>query len=358
MTTKRLNFVYTSRRNRVVFGEGAISGLSEELASAGLDRVLVVCTPHQRELAELVQSHAGKSAVAIFDQARMHVSASVVQSVSEFARSANVQGVVAAGGGSTIGLAKILALHEQIPYVAVPTTYAGSEMTPIYGITAMGEKRTGRDERVLPNSVIYDPLLTLDLPWPISASSGLNAIAHAAEGLYAPDSNPILQLMAEEGIRAMAKGLRQLATKPHDVEARGVCLYGAWLCGSVLGQAGMAIHHKLCHVLGGSLDLPHAETHAVMLPHTIGYNADFAPDAMARIRRALNAEDAAIGLYELGAELGAPCALRELGVQERDLSQIVDMTIANPYWNPRPLERHDLMEMLYQAWRGDPPARV
>jgi len=164
--------------------------------------------------------------------------------------------------------------------------------------------------------------------------------------------------MAEEGIRAMAKGLRQLATKPHDVEARGVCLYGAWLCGSVLGQAGMAIHHKLCHVLGGSLDLPHAETHAVMLPHTIGYNADFAPDAMARIRRALNAEDAAIGLYELGAELGAPCALRELGVQERDLSQIVDMTIANPYWNPRPLERHDLMEMLYQAWRGDPPARV
>ena len=193
---------------------------------------------------------------------------------------------------------------------------------------------------------------------PISASSDLNAIAHAAEGLYAPDSNPILQLMAEEGIRAMAKGLRQLATKPHDVEARGVCLYGAWLCGSVLGQAGMAIHHKLCHVLGGSLDLPHAETHAVMLPHTTGYNADFAPDAMARIRRALNAEDAAIGLYELGAELGAPCALRELGVQERDLSQIVDMTIANPYWNPRPLERHDLMEMLYQAWRGDPPARV
>jgi maleylacetate reductase len=288
----------------------------------------------------------------------MHVPASVVQSVSEFARSANVQGVVAAGGGATIGLAKILALHEQIPYVAVPTTYAGSEMTPICGITATGEKRTGRDERVLPNSVIYDPLLTLDLPWPISASSGLNAIAHAAEGLYAPDSNPIVQLMAEEGIRAMAKGLRRLATKLHDAEARGTCLYGAWLCGSVLGQAGMAIHHKLCHVLGGSLDLPHAETHAVMLPHTIGYNADFTPHAMARISRALNAEDAAMGLYQLGAELGAPSALRELGVQERDLSSIVDMTLANPYWNPRPLQRHDLMEMLHRAWRGDPPARV
>jgi maleylacetate reductase len=356
MTAKKLNFVYTSRRSRVVFGEGAISGLSEELALAGLDRVLVVSTPHQRELAELVQSYAGKSAVAIFDKARMHVPASVVQSVSEIARSVNAQGVVAAGGGSTIGLAKMLALHEQIPYVAVPTTYAGSEMTPIYGITAMGEKRTGRDERVLPHSVIYDPLLTLDLPWPISVSSGLNAIAHAAEGLYAPDSNPILQLMAEEGIRAMANGIRQLVTKPHDAGARGACLYGAWLCGSVLGQAGMAIHHKLCHVLGGSLDLPHAETHAVMLPHTIGYNADFAPDAMAQIRRALNAEDAAMGLYELGAELGSPRALRELGVQERDLSRIADITIANPYWNPRPLERSDLIEMLYQAWRGDPPA--
>ncbi|MFM0349812.1 maleylacetate reductase [Paraburkholderia sp. RL17-347-BIC-D] len=358
MIANRLNFVYTSWRNRVVFGEGAITGLSDELASAGLDRVLVVCTPQQRALAELVQSHAGKSAVAIFDEARMHVPASVVRSASEVARSANVQGVVAAGGGSTIGLAKMLALHEQIPYVAVPTTYAGSEMTPIYGITAMNEKRTGRDERVLPKTVIYDPSLTLDLPWPVSVSSGLNAIAHAAEGLYAFDSNPILQLMAEEGIRAMANGMRQLATKPHDIEARGACLYGAWLCGSVLGQAGMAIHHKLCHVLGGSLDLPHAETHAVMLPHTIGYNAEFAPGAMARIRRALNAEDAAMGLYELGAELGSPCSLRDLGVQERELSRIVDVTIANPYWNPRPLERSDLMDMLYQAWRGDPPARA
>jgi alcohol dehydrogenase class IV len=199
----------------------------------------------------------------------MHVPIEVAQKAIAEASRLGADCVVAGGGGSTIGLAKAIALHAALPILAVPTTYAGSEMTPIYGLTESGVKRIGRDPRVLPKTVIYDPLLTLDLPLPMSISSGFNAIAHAVEALYAENANPVTRLMAEEGIRALARGLSAVKANPSGIDSRSDCLYGAWLCGAVLGMSNMALHHKLCHVLGGTWNLPHAETHTVILPHVI-----------------------------------------------------------------------------------------
>lgn len=350
------NFIYDGLPVRVRFGPGCLDQLGEEVDSLGAHRVLVLCTPTQRALADLASYKLGARCAGVFDGARMHVPIEIAQQAREIATQLGVDCVVAIGGGSTIGLGKAIALESGQPVIAVPTTYAGSEMTPIYGITERGIKRTGRDIRVLPRVVLFDPELTVGLPVAVSVTSGLNAIAHAAEGLYARDSNPVLRLMAEEGIRALASGLPILSGSPSDLDARNNCLYGAWLCGTVLGQAGMALHHKLCHVLGGSLDLPHAETHAVMLPHTLAYNALAAPDAMIRIERAIGRENAPLGMQQMARELGAPTALRQLGVQLTDLDRVVDLALANPYWNPRPLERSALQHLLLRAWSGEPVA--
>src|SRR5512134_1428915 len=208
-------------------------------------------------------------------------------------------------------------------------------MTPIYGITEGGAKKTGRDARVLPKTVIYDPTLTVGLPAGLSATSGMNAIAHAVEGLYAQDANPINSMMAEEGIRALAHGLPRVKANPQDLAARSDCLYGAWLCGAVLGAVGMALHHKLCHTLGGTFNLPHAETHTVILPHAAAYNAPATEVAMARVARALGVESAPQGLFDLAKSLGAPVSLAAIGMKREDLDRAAEMAVKNPYWNPR-----------------------
>ena len=266
-----------------------------------------------------------------------------------------VDGLVAVGGGSTIGLAKAIALRTGLPQVAIPTTYAGSEMTDILGETEGGAKTTRRSEAVRPEAVIYDVELTRSLPPGLSATSGLNAIAHAAEALYARDGNPVIALMAEEGVRALAAALPAIVADPGDMAARGDALYGAWLCGLCLGSASMALHHKLAHVLGGSFDLPHAETHAVLLPHAVAYNAPAAPVAMARLAHALGGRNPALALFDLAGRLGAPRALRDIGMPEDGLDRAVEAAVANPYWNPRPLEAGALRALLADAWAGRPP---
>ena len=229
-----------------------------------------------------------------------------------------IDGTIAIGGGSAIGLGKAIAWRTGLPQIAVPTTYAGSEMTNILGETEAGVKITRRDAKIQPETVIYDPDLTMSLPKALAASSAMNAIAHAVEALYAKDGNPVISLMAEEGIRALAMAGAD----------REKALYGAWLCGSVLGAASMALHHKLCHVLGGSFNLPHSETHAVVLPHAAAYNAAAAPDAMARIARALNARSAPQGLYDLAKSLNAPMSLKALGLKETDLARAAEIAAA------------------------------
>ncbi|TFY99974.1 maleylacetate reductase [Ramlibacter rhizophilus] len=349
-------FTYTAQPARVVFGPGSLARLDEEIERLGVRRALVLCTPGQRALAEQAAALLGARAAGIFDGAAMHVPVEVARQARERARELGADGAVAIGGGSTTGLGKAIALESGLPILAVPTTYAGSEMTPIYGITEGGLKKTGRDARVLPRTVLYDPQLTLGLPADISVTSGINAIAHAAEGLYASDGNPVMDLMAEEGIAALARSLPTVRARPGDLEARAQALYGAWLCGTVLGHVGMALHHKLCHTLGGSFDLPHAQTHTIVLPHALAYNAPAAPEAMARIARALAGTSAAQAVFDLAANNGAPVALRDIGLRAEDLDRACDIALQNQYPNPRPLERGALRQLLQDAWEGRRPA--
>ncbi|WP_042378472.1 maleylacetate reductase [Streptacidiphilus melanogenes] len=337
---------------RVVFGPGALGSLREETDRLGLRRVLVLCTPGQRALADRATALLGERAVGVFAGARMHVPVATVAAAAEAARAAEADGCVAVGGGSTVGLAKALALRRGLAVVAVPTTYAGSEMTPIWGLTENARKQTGRDRAVLPRAVLYDPDLTLGLPVPVTVTSGLNAMAHAVEALYAPDGSPVVAAMAEQGVRDLAAALPVLTDRPGDPDARAAALQGAWLCGACLGSTTMGLHHKLCHVLGGLLDLPHAETHAVMLPYVAAFNLPSAPDARAALARALDADDPAQALARLADRLGAPRTLRELGVRHEDLSRVRDDVLAAPYANPRPVDRAELDALLERAWSG------
>lgn len=349
------SFVYTAQPARVIFGAGSLSRLAQEIDALGARKALVLSTPEQRDSAEKVAALLGARAAGVFDRAVMHVPIEVAREARELARQLGADCAVAIGGGSTTGLGKAIALDSGLPIVAIPTTYAGSEMTPIYGITEAGLKKTGRDVRVLPRTVIYDPELTLTLPASLSVTSGINAIAHAAEGLYAVDRNPIMDLMAEEGIAALGRALPRIVKNGVDAEARSDALYGAWLCGTVLGHVGMALHHKLCHTLGGTFNLPHAETHTIVLPHALAYNSPHAPQAMARIRRALGGLDAAQAVYDLAHDNGAPVALKDLGLSRSDLDKACDMALQNQYPNPRPLERGALRQLLQNAWEGVRP---
>ena len=349
-------FVYIGLPARVVFGIGALDHLEREIELLGAKRALVLCTPQQKDQADEVAARLGARCVGVFDQAVMHVPIDTARAAREQAQRLNADCALAVGGGSTTGLGKAIALESSLPILAVPTTYAGSEMTPIYGITEGGLKKTGRDARVLPKTVIYDPTLTLGLPAALSATSGMNAIAHAVEGLYAQDANPITSLLAQEGIRALAHGLPRVVGDPSDLEGRSECLYGAWLCGSVLGSVGMALHHKLCHTLGGSFNLPHAETHTVVLPHAIAYNRSAVPQAMRLAAEALGTDDAAHGLHELARRLGAPASLREIGMRESDVPRAAELAMQSPYYNPRPLEHAAIRKLLDDAYHGREPA--
>ena len=348
-------FVYVGQPSRVIFGAGSLSHLGREIELLGAKRALVLSTPEQVDSARRVARMLGERAAGIFAKAVMHVPIESAREARDEARRLGADCAVAIGGGSTTGLGKAIALDSGLPILAVPTTYAGSEMTSIYGLTEAGVKKTGRDPRVLPKTVIYDPELTLSLPLSMTMTSALNAIAHAAEGLYAHDGNPIVALMAEEGIRACAAALPRLAADPRDLTARGDALYGAWLCGSVLGAVAMGLHHKLCHTLGGSFNLPHAEVHTVILPHALAYNAVQAHAAMRAIARALGVGDAAQGVFDLAARHGAPTSLKSIGMPEDGLDKAADLAAQNQYPNPRPLERAALRALLQRAFDGVPP---
>jgi maleylacetate reductase len=349
-------FTYQALPMRVVFGAGSLARLPDEVTALGLTRVLVLCSPEQEETGRQVAAALGERAAGVLAEARMHVPVEVARRARELAAELGADGCVAVGGGSAVGLGKAIALEHELPVIAVPTTYAGSEMTPVWGLTEGGQKRTGRDLRVLPRSVLYDADLTLTLPPGMSVTSGFNAIAHAVEGLYAPDATPIVSLMAEEGTRALVAALPRIVTDGSDREARAEAQYGAWLCGAVLAATTMSLHHKLCHTLGGTLDLPHAQTHTVVLPHALAYNQPAVPDAVAALGRALGGVvDPARELWELAGRLGAPRSLAELGMTEGDIPEIVELAVANPYANPRPVTADGVESLLRAAWAGEAP---
>ncbi|WP_377805798.1 maleylacetate reductase [Azospirillum sp. A29] len=356
----RDGFVYNGLPIRVIFGDGTLARLPEEVERLDRKRVLILSTAQQRDQAERLAELLGKRAAGVHPAAVMHTPVAVTEKALARVTAEGIDGVVSLGGGSAIGLGKAIAVRTGLPHLAVPTTYAGSEMTPILGETDNGIKTTRRSGAILPTVALYDVALTHGLPAAFSVTSGMNAIAHAVEALYAQDRNPIVSIMAEQAIAALVRALPGVVADPADPAARTDALYGAWLGGTCLGSVGMALHHKLCHVLGGAFDLPHAETHTVLLPHAVAYNAEAAPDMAGRLAAVLNdgsrVEPQPGGaLQSFARRLGAPTALRALGMPEAGIDHAADLAVQSPYWNPRPVERNAIRTLLARAWAGDAP---
>jgi maleylacetate reductase len=350
------DFTATSAAVRVRFGSGVRWKLAEEMEALGLSRALILTTPQQAETGEEFLTLLGGKAVGLYSRATMHTPVDISEEATARALELQADCVVAIGGGSTTGLGKAIALRSDLPQIVVPTTYAGSEATPILGQTEGGRKTAITTPKVQPEVILYDAELVRTLPVGMTVTSALNAMAHAVEGLYAQNRSPISTLMALEGLRAFKSALPAVIADPGDLRARGETLYGAWLCGTVLGQVGMALHHKLCHTLGGSFDLPHAETHAIVLPHATGYNAAAVPELLAPVVAIFGGTTPGRALYDFARAMGAPLALRDLGLAEADLDRAADIATQNPYWNPRPVERGALRQLLQHAWAGETPA--
>ncbi len=346
-------FTFAGITSRVIFGHGTLAQVGAEVARLGHGRALVLATPHQAAEARALADTLGPLAAGVFTDATMHTPVEVSErAVAEFRR-LGADCVVAVGGGSTIGLAKAIALRTGADQVVVPTTYAGSEMTDILGETAGGQKTTRRDPAIRPEVVIYDVDLTLTLPAAMTVTSALNAIAHGVEVLYAKDGNPILSGMAIEAMRAFKTGLPAVVSQPLDRAARAQVLYGAWLCSIGLGYAAMALHHKLCHTLGGAFNLPHSETHAILIPHTAAFNAVAVPGMLAPVAEVFGSVGG--GLWDFASSCAAPLALRDLGLAEADLDRAADLATANAYDNPRAFGRADIRHLLQHAWEGRRP---
>lgn len=349
------DFIYSGNPSRVIFGEGSAAMLAAEAERLGLDRILVLTTPGREDRARALAADLAMRGAGVFAGAAMHTPVSVTERAMETVTLSRADGLVVFGGGSAIGLSKAIALRTDLPQIVIPTTYAGSEMTPVLGETRDGLKVTQTTSRVLPEVVLYDVAETMGLPPETSGASGINAIAHAVEALYAQNRNPIISLLAADGIRALAGALPRITADPGDVAARRDALYGAWLCGTCLGAVGMALHHKLCHSLGGTFNLPHAQTHAIILPHALAYNAPAAPEAIAQLCTALGTQEPALALHALTGAVGTPRALRDLGMPESGIETATDLALANPYWNPRPLDRGAIRALLARAWAGEEP---
>jgi maleylacetate reductase len=349
-----MRFTYEASLPRVVFGLGSFASLPQEIDRLSAKRILIVATPGRSTTVERAAELLGDRVAGTFNEAVVHVPEAVAARAIIAAATARADVILSIGGGSAIGVSKAIALATNLSIVAVPSTYSGSEMTPLWGLTRHGAKHTGRDLRVQPRIVIYDPELTLDLSASVSGASGMNAIAHCVEALYARDANPVTSWMSEEGIRALGESLPIVVDAPHDIDARTSAMYGAWLGGAALASAQMGLHHKLCHVLGGSFELPHAETHAVLLPYTAEFNAPAASDAMSRVARALNATNAPVALYKLCRRLPIPRSLAEIGMPESDLDRAVTLAMEQTYPNPRTVTRVGVVSILERAFAGAP----
>lgn len=348
-------FVFPGLSTRVVFGHGTLAQVPDEVARLGRSRALVLSTPQQEPQAQALAAALGNRAAGVFAGAAMHTPLDITERAVAAFYSHGADCVVSLGGGSTTGLGKAIATRTGAAQVVVPTTYAGSEMTDILGETAGGEKTTRRDPSIRPEVVVYDVDLTLSLPVALTMTSALNAIAHAMEGFYAPDRHPITEALSREAMAAFRDALPVLAADPANRDARSAALYAAWGCSLTLGHVTMALHHKLAHVLGGSFGLPHAETHAVLLPHTTAYNEAAVPDLLEPIALVFGQARAGTALWTFARSLGAPLRLADLGLSGADLDRAADIATRNPYANPRPLTRDGLRRLLQDAYDGRCP---
>lgn len=350
------SFAQNNLEQRVRFATGgARAAIAEEIARLGATRVVVIAGAQGAMLAREVLLDV--EVAATVDNVVMHTPVAIAEAARQVALEAGADLLVSVGGGSTTGLAKAVALALGTPILAVPTTYAGSEATPVWGLTEAARKTTGVDRRVLPRVVVYDAALTTTLPVGMSISSGLNAVAHCVDALWAPNANPINAVLAQEGIRAAADALPRLHARPWELDGRERMLYAAYLAAAAFAAAGSGLHHKICHVLGGRYDLPHAQTHAVVLPHVLAYNRPHAVEQAARVAAALGVADAVEGLTNLTRGLGAPTTLRELGMPGDDLATAAAAIVAvAPSNNPTPITADTIARLLEAAWKGAEPA--
>ena len=337
-------FVHDQGAVRIVFGAGAFERLADELEDR---RWLIVHGSSQAAAAERLRGRLGERCAGALGEVRRHVPEELAERARERFAELGADGLVAVGGGSAIGLAKAIALTAHAPIAAVPTTYSGSEMTPVYGLTAAGRKRTGRDEAVRPRIVVYDPDLTRDLPRAIAAPSAMNALAHCVDALWATGASPVSTMLAVEGAQALRQGLD--AGDPERL------LFGAVLAGWAFGAVGGALHHRICHLLGGAFDLPHAETHSAVLPQVAALNAPAAPEPAARLAAALAADDLAGGTFDLARRSGSTTALRDLGLAEERLDGVAAAVADAAAGNPVPLDERAARELLRRAWAGERP---
>jgi len=350
-----MRFVHDTLPQRVCFSSGeAAASLRREIGNLGATRVMVIAAKAEAELADEVTKDL--PAALRYDDVVMHVPVDVADRARAAAAEARADALVSVGGGSTTGLAKAIALTTGLPIVAVPTTYAGSEATTVWGLTEGARKTTGIDPRVLPKVIVYDATLTLTLPVDMSVASGLNALAHCVDSMWAPNAGPINAAFAAEGIRSLAAGLPRVVTDPFDLEGREHALYAAYLSAVAFASAGSGLHHKICHVLGGAYNLPHAQTHAVVLPYVLAFNAPAAPEAERRIAAAFAASSALAGLQALREELSAPRALADYGFTQDAIGPAAEAILpAVPPSNPRPVTVDDLRRLLRAAWSGADP---
>jgi maleylacetate reductase len=336
----------------VLLGDGAAELIHPQAERLGLSRVLVLATSRRTQAAEEVSRTLAERSAGVLATAVEHVPMEIVEHGRSEARRLGADGLAPVGGGSTIGLAKAISLELALPIVALPTTFSGSEMTPIWGITENSVKRTGRDERVRAACVLYDPRLSRSLPPSVAVPSAFNGLAHAVEALYAPDADAEILDLAEDAARCLAGAIAAFAAGSTDLHLRERAFRGACLAGACLGRTSMGLHHKLCHVLGGTFGLPHAPTHAVLLPYVARFNLEAAPPARARLGRALGAEDPTLALFALVAA-AYPRNLAELGLREADITRAAELATTTPYPNPRPASAADVRALLEAAYRGD-----
>ncbi|MGW0707927.1 maleylacetate reductase [Streptomyces sp. NPDC002643] len=350
-----ITFDHTTQGQRVLFGTGAaVANTVEAVEGLGAKRVLLIADVFASELSDAIAERI--PVVERVHEIVQHVPVENAARTVTLARAQEADAVITIGGGSSIGLAKIVARDAGLPIVAVPTTFAGSEATNVWGLTEAGRKTTAVDDRVLPKVVVYDASLMASLPGQLAVSSGLNAVAHAVDGFWAPRKNPINQAMGTEGLRALFPGLRALHTNPDDIGAREQTLYGAYLAAVAFASAGSGMHHKICHALGGTYNMPHAETHSVVIGYVTAFNAPYAADAAARVAAAVgDGRTAAAGIYALRQQVEAPMSLKELGFQEEAISEAAGIILpAIPPSNPRPVTQAALEALLRAAWAGDP----
>jgi maleylacetate reductase len=352
-----MSFIYNSLPGRIIFGPGTSRNrLVEEMDRMGVSRILLIATEREKLLVDALCKPLGERVVGMFTAVKQHVPIEIAEEARALALRLKADCLLSIGGGTTIGVAKAVALTMSLPIVAVPTTYSGSEMTQIWGLTTGKRKTTGISRDVLPKVVIYDPELTFSLPRSITGPSAINAMAHSVEALYVPGANPVTSLMAEEGLRALAHGLPIAVERPEDLEGRSEVFYGAYLAGAALAAVGTGLHHKICHTLGGAYNLPHAETHTVILPHVVAFYEPAIPAIMQRIAHALGAQGAATGIYDLANGVGAPTALKNIGMKEENLNEAITLILAkSPNDNVRPVDETGIRTILEHAYVGQRP---